>query len=259
LNDRSGPWWAPVAAAVGFLTILPVPARAAHAVALGRSAAWFPLVGAALGALLGGAGWLLDGVLPPGPVAALLLVLGAVITGGLHLDGLMDAADGVLGGAVGGRSRERRLEIMRDSRVGAFGVLAGALALLLQFACLAELDGGDRFFALVAALAASRWAVVVAIVAFPAARPDGLAAGTRAAVDRRPLVVATALAVLVLLAAGPLGPAVLAVAALVAVAGGRWLAARLGGLTGDTYGALAVVAETGTLIVAVALLASGEA
>ena len=104
------------------LTIIPLPfvpdniERPA-----GRATAYFPLVGALLGLILAGAGQLFQGLLPEGVAAALLLALWAGLTGLLHLDGLMDSCDGLLPPA----EPARRLEIMKDSRVGAFGVIGG--------------------------------------------------------------------------------------------------------------------------------------
>jgi cobalamin 5'-phosphate synthase/cobalamin synthase len=226
--------------------------------ALAGSAAFFPLVGAALGALLGGLGLLLETALPPGPTAALLLAAGALVTGGLHLDGLMDTADG----AFGGRTRERRLEIMLDSRIGAYGALALGLALLGQYACLVELGGVDRLLALVVALTLGRWTMALALALFPAAQAHGLGAAYRAEGDRGPAAVATLLALAVVAAsaaASPDGPALAralaagGLALLIVLGAGHWLSGRLGGLTGDTYGALGVLTETAALYVALGL------
>jgi adenosylcobinamide-GDP ribazoletransferase len=243
------PWWGPVAGSIGFLTIVPMPGGTLSQAGLSRAIAIFPLVGALLGAVLGGLGLALDGFLPAGPVAALLLAAGVLMTGGLHLDGLMDTADG----AFGGRSAEARLAIMRDSRVGAFGAMAGALVLLVQFACLSELTGMWRLFALVAAFTASRWALVLALGLFPSARPDGLGAAWHAAVSRPACIAASLLAAAAALALWPLGIAALATGAIVTASGGRWLSRRLGGLTGDACGALAAMTETTVLVVAVGL------
>jgi adenosylcobinamide-GDP ribazoletransferase len=161
----------------------------------------------------------------------------------------MDTADGVFGG----RTVERRLEIMRDSRVGAFGAVAGGLALLGQYACLSELSGVARLIALIVALGLSRWTMAVAIGTFPSARPTGLGATFHQAGGRWPLALATAIALAIAAPAGLLGLSSLAVAALVALLGGRFLAARIGGLTGDTYGALGIVVETLILYLAVGL------
>src|SRR5258708_1581233 len=147
-HSQAAPWWAPAALGWSFLTVLPAPDVAATPPALTWAVALFPAIGAVLGALLGGLGLVLERALPTGPVAVLLLAANALVTGGLHLDGLMDTADGVFGG----RTVERRLEIMRDSRIGAFGALAGGLALLGQYACLRPLTGTPRGIALVVAL-----------------------------------------------------------------------------------------------------------
>ncbi|HEV8635037.1 MAG TPA: adenosylcobinamide-GDP ribazoletransferase [Chloroflexota bacterium] len=240
------------------LTVVPTPRLNATPRALAGSAAFFPLVGAALGAALGGLGMVAERLLPPGPTAALLLAAGALVTGGLHLDGLMDTADGVFGG----RTRERRLEIMRDSRVGAYGALAAGLALLGQYACLVELGRTERLLALVVALTLGRWAMALALGLFPAARTDGLGAAYRAEDGRAPAAVATLLALAVVAAvaaasatgtAAERSAAATGLALVVALGGGRWLAGRLGGLTGDAYGALCVLAETAALYAAVAL------
>jgi adenosylcobinamide-GDP ribazoletransferase len=234
------------------LTIVPAPAVAIYPVAAGRAAALFPLVGALLGLLIGGIGLMLDRFLPHGPTAALLLAAGAILTGGLHLDGLMDTADGL----AGGRSPERRLAIMRDSRVGAAGAIAGILAILTQFACLGELSGWNRLLALVAALSISRWAMLAALATYPPARPDGLGATFHAGATLPVAVVGTLLTVVVALLARPFGPFALAAAILTTLALGHALARRLGGLSGDCYGAVAVVTETAALAVAVAVAPS---
>jgi len=238
---------APPVLAVQFLTVVPLPLSVPAAPAdLGRALGLFPLIGAALGLALAGLDAALRLALPPAVAGVLVVAAGALLTGGLHLDGLMDSADGVFGG----RTPVRRLEIMRDSRVGSFGVLAGVFQVLLKVTALAALGAGVRGQALIAALVAGRLALVLAVWLFPYARPDGLGAGFKAGV--RPAGVAAAVALAVLgcgLALGPAGLLLLAAAGGVAALAGRWLAARLGGgLTGDTYGALCEVAEVAVLL-----------
>ena len=243
------PWWGPLALSVGLLTVIPAPAVAMSPLVAGRAAALFPLVGALIGLLLGGLGLGLDRFLPPGPTAALLLAAATLLTGGLHLDGLMDTADGL----AGGRDPERRLAIMRDSRVGAAGVAAGVLAILTQFASLSELPGQTRLVALVAAGAVSRWAVLAAMALFPAARPEGLGAAFRAGVTLPVAAVGTGLVLIVALLTRPLGLLALLAATVAMLLLGRALARRLGGLTGDAYGAIAAATETTALVAAVAI------
>jgi adenosylcobinamide-GDP ribazoletransferase len=215
----------------------------------GRSAALFPVVGALIGGFLGGIGLVLDRILPAGVVAALVIAAGALVTGGLHLDGVMDTADGVFGG----KSPERRLAIMHDSRVGAFGVVAGVVILLGQFACLSELTGQARLLALIAAGTIGRWTMLIALALFPVARPTGAGATFHAGVTRGMALLGTLLAGTLALLAGPLGVLAMAAGLAIAVGVGRALTLRLGGLTGDTYGAIAIVIETAVLFIAVAL------
>src|SRR5579859_6137814 len=177
--------------AVAFLTILPVadPSGAAGE-RLGR--AYFPAVGAALGFGAGVALLLVSPFVAPlaGAVAALAVLAG--VTGGLHLDGLADTADGLLGG----RDRERRLEIMRDPRVGSFGAIALVLVLLMDVAALASITPARALLGLVVAGALSRWAMLWLVALLPYARPQGLgiaAAGGHRVFD---LVLASLLAAL---------------------------------------------------------------
>ena len=246
---QRAPWWGPLTGCIGFLTVIPVPHVVMSATDIRRSIALFPLIGAVIGALLGGLGIGLDPILSAGPVAALLIAGGALITGGLHLDGLMDTADGVFGG----RSPEQRLTIMRDSRVGAYGVIAAGVVMLGQFACLSELTGHARFVALVVAATVSRWAMLVALTIFPVARTSGIGATFHYGTTRNAAIAGTLFVVLITLVTGQLCVIALAIGTVVVVVCGNLLTRRLGGLTGDSYGAIAVVTETVVLFVAVAL------
>jgi adenosylcobinamide-GDP ribazoletransferase len=249
VTNQHPPWWGPIAGSIGFLTIIPAPQVAMSPALTQRSLALFPLVGAGIGALLGGLGIVLSQILPAGPIAALLIAAGALVSGGLHLDGLMDTADGVFGG----RSPEQRLTIMRDSRVGAFGVIAGGIAILGQFACLSELTGHARFIALVAAAAMSRWTMLVALTIFPAARAAGIGATFHSSATRTACIAGTLFVVLLALGSGQFGMMALAASTVVVLGCGHLLTRHLGGLTGDSYGATAVVTETVVLFVAVAV------
>jgi adenosylcobinamide-GDP ribazoletransferase len=244
---------APPVLAVQFLTAVPVPVSvAAGPKELGRSLALFPLVGGLLGLALAGVDWALLRVLPVPVATVLVLIAGTLLTGGLHLDGLMDTCDGVFGG----RTRERRLEIMRDSRVGSYGVLAGALQLLLKYAALVALPGGWRWVGLVLALTYGRWAMAAATWAFPYARAEGLGSGFKAGMNATVMVVATALAIGIAWLAGGgayvwvrlVAMALFAAMALLAWAVAAWLARKVGGLTGDCYGAINEVVESATLV-----------
>ena len=214
VTGQRAPWWGPIAGSIGFLTVFPVPQVAMSPTHTQRSLALFPLIGACIGALLGGLGIVLSHILPAGPIAAVLIAAGALVTGGLHLDGLMDTADGL----CGDRTPEQRLTIMRDSRVGAFGAITGGVAILGQFACLSELTGHARFTALVVAAAMSRWAMLLALVIFPAARTSGVGATFHAAATRTAGIAGTLFVILLALVSGRLGVIALA-ASTVAVLG----------------------------------------
>ncbi len=242
-------WFAPIALSWSFLTILPAPRVDVTSRAVGIAIALFPVVGLGLGGLLGLLGLALDRFLPPGPVAVILIGLESLLTGGLHLDGLMDTADGVLGGWT----PSERLEIMRDSRVGAFGVMAGTLALVAEYACLGTLTGLYRLTALASALAMARWAMVIAVSFFPSARPAGLGATFHQAASRWTAVASSLLAVVFACALGRPGVAGLVSATLVTVLAAGFFVRRLGGLTGDTYGAIAVLTQLLILFVSVGI------
>lgn len=270
-----------IAAAFSFLTRLPVPARAVGdgdvaAVALGRSVVWFPLVGALLGGAQVAAAWLLGGHLPPGLIAIALVALSAALTGGLHLDGLADTFDGWAGGRG---ERARTLEIMRDSRIGAHGAAALVLLLAAKVIAIAELlphgdllprfarlAQGDAFqrgalWPLLAAPVLARWAVVPLVVFFGYARAEGLGSAFRAHARAAHVAGATIVVLGAAIAIGAATPSfgdtataigIASASALgVALALAGLLDRRLGGLTGDVYGAAIELTELAVLVSAV--------
>jgi adenosylcobinamide-GDP ribazoletransferase len=237
-----------VAAALGLLTRLPVRVDLARATARGARAAWaWPVAGALVAALAGAVGALALWVGLPSLVAAtLVLAAQAMLTGALHEDGLADCADGFWGGW----SREQRIEIMRDSRAGSYGVLALVLSVLIRAGALAALmAAGGWLAALVALGTMSRVPMAVLQAALPNARPGGMS-------DRagRPpgATVMAALAVAFLAGVAGLGAGVAAVAlamAAVTLAWGAVARARIGGQTGDVLGAGQQLAEIAGLLV----------
>jgi len=230
--------------AVAFLTILPVAPRGApRAGELGRSAAFFPLVGALVACACFAADLALSGRVP-GLVRGLLVVAwGAILTRALHLDGLADAADGL----ACMKGRERALDVMRDPHVGAFGALALVIVVLVQAASLSEVSADARLAGLVAAATSSRFVMALAGFAFPYARERGTGAGFAGCVPAWALAFACAFGAggtrgLVLLGVGTAGG--LAFAALAAV--------KFRGVTGDVLGASGEVAQTVALVWATA-------
>jgi adenosylcobinamide-GDP ribazoletransferase len=187
-------------------------------------------------------------LVPQLALAGLLVVALVLLTGGLHVDGLMDTCDGLFGGAT----RERKLEIMRDSRVGSFGVLAGACVLLLKFAFFASLREHSLPLALLVILPSARWAMVLALCIFPSARSTGLGAAFHQAVTTERLVLASIVALTIVLIAGQwIGLIVWATTSATTLMLGFWITRNLGGLTGDSYGAIEEVVEVVALLVLV--------
>lgn len=238
--------------ATGFLTVLPVPTVSYVAGELGRAVFWFPWVGLAIGGLL----WLVQGAamfwFGPWLVAVLVVVAWAGLTGALHLDGVADCCDGLLA-SVG---RERRLEIMRDPRVGAFGVVGLVLFLGAKIAAVAELTLLGWASSLPVLLLAPMWArwLMLWAARTPSARPGGMGDAFRETLTLRGLFVAGVLPVAILLliplaTVAPLAPVAPANAGGFFVglggAGGAivcawaivgFTRARLGGITGDVLG-----------------------
>ena len=226
--------------ALGFLTILPCPRYESTPEDLGRSSGWFPLAGALLGVLLAAAHAGLALLLPPLAAASFAAVLWAFLTRGLHLDGLADTFDGI----GGGYSRESRLAIMKDSRLGTFGGIAVASALLLKATLLAGTERTAALQALFLAPVLGRWAILFAMRLFPSARPGGMGDLFRKGCTNRCLYTGTAAAVLLAAASGGMtGIMLLPLVPLFALLFSRWLASLLGGLTGDSYGAVCELSE----------------
>lgn len=228
--------------ALGLLTRLPVRLRGAPR---GAAAAWaYPIAGLAVGGVGGLVAWIGAG-LAPGITAGLALAAMIVVTGALHEDGLADTADGLWGGWT----RERRLEIMKDSRIGAYGVLALVLATGLRWAALAEIGTAANLpLAILVAAIVSRAPMVAVMHVLPNARADGLSSATG-----RPNGGPACVACVIAVAFGSLfiGVSMLWVAlllllstALVIVVASR----KIGGQTGDILGATQQVSEIVTLV-----------
>jgi adenosylcobinamide-GDP ribazoletransferase len=224
--------------AIAFLTIIPVRLRGEPR-DLGRAAAWFPLVGALVGAAAGAARFGAEPLFGPTVASVLALIVLVAITGALHQDGLADCADG-----LGVRAdRERRLAAMRDSAIGTFGMLALLAWALLLTGALARLADAEAAKALVTAAVVGRTAALLHARAVAPARPDGL--GASFTVSAPSLIAAGAVAITTaVLVEGPLqGLASATAGALVAVAASAWARRALGGRTGDTLGATIAVGE----------------
>lgn len=235
--------------AIGFLTIVPV--APAHTGPMAPARAFFPLVGLGIGGLLAGMDVAARQVLLLPVVGALLVAALLVLTRALHTEGFLDACDGLLGG----RDRESRLAILRDSHVGAFAAIGGACLLLLKWTLLVGIPDTERLGLLILFPCLSRFAMVTAMSVFPYARTQGLGTAFQDGASWRQLAFALLTAAIAGgLLLGIAGLLLLGVATVVALGLGLWFLRLLGGMTGDTYGATNEVAEVTVLLAGLILI-----
>jgi adenosylcobinamide-GDP ribazoletransferase len=230
-------------AAFQFLTIIPaVVRRAFTAQELGHAVGYFPLVGLALGGVLYGLGSGLQLIFPTQVVAIFVLAAWLLLTRALHFDGFLDTCDGLFGGFT----PERRLEIMRDSRVGAFGVAGGGLLLLAKYAAIVSLP---HLSGLLLAPVMGRWVLSIAIFAYPYAREKGMGRDMKDNVQWSQGIIATTITLLAgWFFAGWAGLLAFALAGFMLWLGAGFILRRIPGLTGDSYGALCEITELTILL-----------
>lgn len=227
------------AGAIAFYTSLPIPST--WPLEFAGIARWAPLIGLMIGGCLG----LVDHIFQMIGVSVLTrsaLVVGMwiLLTGGLHLDGAMDTADGL---AV--QDPKRRLEVMADSKTGAFGAMAAIAIFTLKTTALTELES-DRILALMAAAGWGRWGQVVAITRYPYLKSEGKGAFHKATIqvpwDLLPgllgLFGLSGLQIILDRTGWPLAVGTVVTGSAIALTVGAWLNYKLGGHTGDTYGAV---------------------
>jgi len=242
------------AGALAFYTRLPLPLDAGRQRAFADIQWAAPLAGAVIGLVVGAALWLALALgLPAQLAAAVALAAGVVLTGALHEDGLADTADGF----GGGRSRDDKLAIMRDSRIGSYGVLAIGLSLIARWAALAALAEASPAGAVLAGIAAhagSRAVLPALLAALPPARADGLAAGI-GAIGSKTVAAALALGFVFLLPCGfTFAVTASVVLGIVAFLVARLALAQIGGQTGDVLGAAQQAGEIALLACATVFL-----
>ena len=215
----------------------------------GRSVCYFPIIGAIIGLVIALLQTLVSPWISIHTSAVTLVIASIVLTGGLHCDGFMDSADGLLSG----RSRERMLEIMKDSRVGANGVVAFVCLVIFKWSILLDFPQNVLLHALVAAPIAGRIAMVAAITLFSYARPQGIGKAFSEFAGRKSLIIAgvSGFGLIALIGVKE------SVASLIALSIGLLFASfasrRLGGLTGDIYGAVTEITELFFLFTALIL------
>ena len=261
-NDSEGPllrwppdygaWWSDLKVATAFLTRLPIrTGDGGGMAALARASRCFPVVGLGIG-LIGGVLYALAVALDLPPLlAAIIAVAGTVaVSGALHEDGLADTADGFGGGG----DRDRKLQIMRDSRIGTYGVVALVLALGTRVVALASFeDNSDAVAALILCESASRALIVAVMQRAPLARSDGLAA-TAGRPTQATMLWTLGLGVIIALAfAGFDGLVAIAVGGAIAWAIAALARRQIGGVTGDVLGAVQQGSEIAMLLALVAL------
>jgi adenosylcobinamide-GDP ribazoletransferase len=229
--------------ALQFLTIFPTPLR--HKVTdktSGQSLTYFPLVGLILGAILLGLHYGLILVLPSSVVNAILIIALVILTGAHHLDGFIDTCDGV----IAGKSKKERLAIMSDSKAGTFAIVGAILLLLLKYV---SLSAAPILPALLLMPTLSRWAMVSTIFTFPYAKRYGMGLAFKRGASWQRLTIATITSLIVAVALLKLwGLALIAALWLITFGIASYFRSRLGGLTGDNYGAINELAEVLVLI-----------
>lgn len=246
--------------AIRFLTLIPLPFMPAmtsdnYEKTIARSMAWFPAVGLLIGGMACAVGGIFGALWNEMARAVAIVVTIGIVTAGLHLDGLSDTFDAVMSW----RPREHKLEIMKDSRIGAMGAIALIAVILLKVAFIVA-AGDGWWHAVLIATVLGRWADLYGIFFFPAAREGGLGRHFRDFTQRSDFIFATVQMAIIVAVVSVIGlpaqawPAallrgamsfvlVLAVAHIIFT---RWTKS-LGGLTGDTYGAMCEIGETVTL------------
>ncbi len=230
--------------AVTFLTIIRSPKKySAGYENLGESAIWFPMVGVLIGGItaLAFSGFQL--FLPPTLASALTVFVWIVITGGLHLDGLADCLDGMLNSSTA----DRRLEIMKDSRIGTFGAIGLVFIILLKVLAVQELQDQSAWIALPMAACVARWLLLWAGFQ-KMARSYGLGVSFQIGIRCWHLLFTGIFPLLFILIAGVPGLVAAAFACLAAFTISALARTRLGGMTGDVLGCIVEVTEVAVLI-----------
>lgn len=253
--------------AIRFLTIIPLPQWSEDTDEdMAQAMYWFPVVGMGIGALAGACAWIASFWQQETVIAVVAVIASTLVTGAMHIDGLADTCDGLWGG----RDRESRLRIMKDHAIGAYGAAAMILVLMLKVACILDLlcpgNHGHEFsfflVTLVPATMAARWATVLGAALSPYARTEGTGRSFVEVISFKHAVLATLLLVaawsalvatcfhnfawqdtLAVLATRILAPALATVVVLTA-----WCRHRIGGVTGDTLGAMSEITEVVVLM-----------
>ena len=242
-------------AALTFLTIIPLPRRCeVSPEEVGRSAGYFPVIGAIIGLILVGLNWLLGLLLPSAVVNVLLIVALVAISGAHHLDGFIDTCDGI----AGYKTAEERWQVMSDSRVGGFGIIGACCLLLVKYVSLNNMPETLLMPTLLLMPVLSRWGMVYALFAYPYAKPSGLGKMFKQGINWRVLTIATLITLAITVIVARLAGLVIMLGTwVIIIVMAAYLKRKFSGLTGDTYGAINEVTEVCVLIL-VSLLAHNQ-
>lgn len=244
--------------ALRFMTIIPIPWKEGENMKqVARSISFFPIVGLIIGLSNWGVYYLSDKIFSPVFTSVAVVVWWIFVTGGLHLDGLGDTADGIWGGT----SREKRLEIMKDSRSGIFGVLTLISFLLLKTAGLYELfslHNKNIPFVIISIPIIGRWVSVFSIYFFKTARSEGLGYFFKENIGLKELTLSLILTMGILYYfTGIAGLVSLIIVTFFSALASLFFKSKLGGLSGDIYGALCELSELLSLILLLIFTISG--
>lgn len=239
--------------ALRFFTRLPIPGKNHSDANLSDAALTFPIAGAAIGTILAFVWWCAYQWLPGLPAAGLTIGAGLLLTGALHEDGLSDCVDGL----GGGHTKERALEIMRDSRIGAYGAAALIISIALRWTCLASLSLWTGVITLIIAHMIARSSMTIAISFSSYARKEGLGKSVSDGISPQTFIIITIITALLTFLLGSMaGAMAAAIAFIMAWLVSKWLDHRLGGYTGDGLGAMEQIAEIAVMLVLVGFWAS---
>jgi adenosylcobinamide-GDP ribazoletransferase len=234
--------------AIQFLTIFPIPHYKPKVEKWGESLSYFPLVGLVLGGILFGFHYGLSFIVPDAVESVLLITILVIMTGAHHIDGMVDTFDGV----VAGKSREQRLAIMSDSKVGTFGIVSAVLLLTLKYVSLPSVPAMLPALLLMPAL--SRWTMVAALFFFPYAKNTGTGTPFKQGARWYRLVIATIIAMAIsYLLLNWQGLVVMAALLLIVSGIALYFRSLFGGLTGDNYGAINELAEVLVLLLLIVI------
>ncbi|MCF8002068.1 MAG: adenosylcobinamide-GDP ribazoletransferase [Halanaerobiales bacterium] len=222
--------------ALQFISSIPVKKKLNYSEKkIGQSMLFYPLIGTLIGLLICCINIIIGNFLPSMLKSSILLISFVLISGGLHLDGLADSFDGLFGG----KNKENMLKIMADSYIGVYGVIVIVLILLTKFILIDNLPIVHLNYILILVPTISRWSMTVALYLFPYAKKEGFGKAFKLYFKKRQFVVATIWVLLVSISLFLLkGLLVLAISFLVTILIAKYITKKLGGLTGDNYGAI---------------------